>query len=177
MFDLRCWQHSLQPLVLLEQGARLFIVPDGVFDGKNRHRLIRGLYAVAIGLLGLSGRQRLIRQLGGPCSLACQQRQGALVQDLPPCMAQLGVDHFAHQAMREAIAARTASPCSLLAQHPTADGLLQGLDAYLHRQLGHLPQTRGAHWVAQHGRRHHQLARCRREPGQACLDHRAHGGR
>ena len=99
------------------------------------------------------------------------------MQDLPPCMAQLGVDHFAHQAMREAIAARTASPCSLLAQHPTADGLLQGLDAYLHRQLGHLPQTRGAHWVAQHGRRHHQLARCRREPGQACLDHRAHGGR
>ena len=45
--------------------------------------------------------------------------------------------------MREAIAAQLAhswSSCLLLAQEATPHGLLQGLSACLHSQLGHLPQ-------------------------------------
>src|SRR5216683_6576564 len=36
-------QHSLLHL-FMEQGACLFVVPDGVFDGKDGHRLIAGLH-------------------------------------------------------------------------------------------------------------------------------------
>jgi len=90
-------------------------VPDGVFDGKDGYRLIPRFYAVASGGLGLSGCQRVIGQLGGPRSLAVQQGQGTLVQDEPPHLAQLGVDHIVDQVMREAIAARPACPRVLLA--------------------------------------------------------------
>ncbi len=61
VFDLRGREHGLQRLVFLEQGTRLFVVPDGVFDRKDGHRLFSGLHTVAIGLLPLSRRQRMIR--------------------------------------------------------------------------------------------------------------------
>src|SRR6266487_723482 len=84
-FDLRGRKPTLYPLVLLQQGARLFVVPDSVCDGKDGHRLHPGLYAVAIGFLGLSGRQRMIGQLGRQRPLGGKPRQSPLVQDLPPC--------------------------------------------------------------------------------------------
>src|SRR5216683_6030360 len=132
MFDLRSRQHALHPrLALLEQGARLFVAPDGIFDGKDSQRLIPGLYAVASGHPSFSGGQRMIGQRSGWSSFGLQQGQGALVQDLPPCLAQFGVDHVADQLMCKAIAARATGPwssCFLLAQHPTCDGLFQSLD-------------------------------------------------
>ena len=54
VFDLRGLQHNLLRLMLLEQSACLFIVADGVFDGKDGHGFIPGLHAVARGGLGLS---------------------------------------------------------------------------------------------------------------------------
>ena len=151
MFDLRGRKPGLQRLVLLQQGARLFVVPDGVCDGKDLHRFISCLYAIAIGLLSLSGRQCMIGQLGGPRSLARKPRQGAPVQDLPPRRAEFGVDHLADQVMGEVIAAWPACPNFLLAQEATADGLLQSLDAGLRSlspgqdaHLGHLPQVLGS---------------------------------
>jgi hypothetical protein len=41
--------------VLLEQGARLLVVPDGLLDGEDGRRLKSGLYALAIGGFDLSG--------------------------------------------------------------------------------------------------------------------------
>ena len=73
--------------MLLEQGTRLFVVPDGILDGKDSNRFIAGLHIVAIGCLCLSCCQRVIGQLGGSRSLRAQQRQSALVQDLPPRLA------------------------------------------------------------------------------------------
>ena len=73
--------------MLLEQGTRLFVVPDGILDSKDGDRFIAGLHIVAIGGLCLSGRQRVIGQLGGSRSLSAQQRQRALVQDLPTRLA------------------------------------------------------------------------------------------
>ena len=67
----------------LEQGARLFVVPDGLLDGKDRQRLVAGLHTVAIRPLGLSGRERMIGQFGGPCAFSLEQSQGSLVQDEP----------------------------------------------------------------------------------------------
>ena len=133
MVDLRGREHALQPLALLQQGTRLFVVPNSILDGKDGYGLIPGLHAVARGGLGLSGQERMIGQFGGPRSLGLQPRQSALVQDLPPRRAQVGVDHVTDQLMGEAIAARAAhSSCVLLAQEPSADGLLQSLDACLH---------------------------------------------
>ncbi len=65
----------------------------------------------------------------------------------------------------------------LLAQQATADGLLQGLDAGLHLDLGHLPQKPGTGPGQEHGTGHHQLARGLTEPGQARLDDGPHRGR
>ncbi len=96
------------------------------------------------------------------------------MQDLPPCLAQFGIDHFADQLMGEVIATRATCPGLLLAQHPTCDGLLQGLDSCLHPQLSHLPQQLRARLGAQHGTGQHQPARSRRQLRQARLDHRAH---
>src|SRR5713226_10577832 len=53
VFDFRGLQYSLHWLALLEQGACLFVVADGIIDSKDGHRLIPGLHAVAIGVLGL----------------------------------------------------------------------------------------------------------------------------
>jgi len=71
-FDLRGRKLGLYPLWLLQQGARLLVVPDGLLDGKDGQRLIPGLHAGARGGLGLSGQQRVIGQLGGPRSFAVQ---------------------------------------------------------------------------------------------------------
>src|SRR6266849_5211029 len=79
------------------------------------------------GSLRLSGRYQLRGQLGGLHTIELQPRSGPLVQDLPPHLAQLGVDHLSHQFMGEAIAARSVcswSSCCLLAQHPALDGFL-----------------------------------------------------
>ncbi len=46
------------PLIYSLVGSR---VPGGIIDGKDGHRLIPSLLNLAIGLLGLSGRQRMIR--------------------------------------------------------------------------------------------------------------------
>jgi hypothetical protein len=127
-FDLWCRQYGQKPLVLLQRGACLFIVSDGVCDGEDGHRLHPGLHAIAIGCLDLPRSPRMVRQFGSPRSLTLEPCQGALVQDLPPCRAKLGVDYIAHQVMGEAIAAQTAHPCILLAQDPIPDRLLQGLD-------------------------------------------------
>ena len=62
------------------------------------------------------------------------------MQDEPARLAQLGVDHFAHQLVGEAIATRPAYSGLLLTQDVTLDGLLQGLESCLHPQFGHLPQ-------------------------------------
>ena len=175
--DLPGLQHALPRRVLLEQGTPLFIVPDGVVDGKDGHGFIPGLDAVATGLLRLPRRPRMICQLGGPRPLAGQHGQSLLVQDLPPGRAQLGVDHFAHQLMRETIVGRPTEPGFLLPQDATLDGFLQGLNAGLHPELDYLPQAPRARRGGQHGSRHHHLAGGRREPGQAGLDHRAHRGR
>ncbi len=78
--------------------------------------------------------------------------------------------------MREAIAARAAHACFLLAQEPAADGFLQALDAWLHLHFGQLPQQFRGRLVPQHGAGLHQLARDRLEPCQARQDHRAHRG-
>ena len=67
----------------------------------------------------------MIRQLGGPRSLAVQHGKRALVQDLAPRLAQVCVDHVADQVIREAIAALPTDPGLLLAQEATLDGLLQ----------------------------------------------------
>ncbi len=69
------------------------------------------------------------------------------MQDLPARLAQFSVDHFAHQVMGEAIAARPTCPCLLRAQHATADGLLQGLDPWLYPHIGYLPQQLRARLV------------------------------
>ena len=66
--------HGLHQPLFLEQGARLVVVPDGVFDGKDGQRLIPCLHAIAIGCLGLSRGPRVIRQLGGGDSFCLQQR-------------------------------------------------------------------------------------------------------
>ncbi len=116
----------------------------------------------------------MIGQLGSPPSFCLEERQGALVQDLPARLAELGVDHIAHQLMREAIAARAAPPCFSLAQHPAADGLLQGLDTGLHSHISHLPQQLRARLGAQHGTGHHELACWLRQLCQARLDHHPH---
>ena len=91
--------------------------------------------------------------------------------------------------MPETIATRPAHPqssrqssrqparCFPLAQQPTADGFFQGLNACLHLHLGYLPQALRTRLVAQHGTGPHELTRGWREPGQACQDHHAHGGR
>src|SRR5947208_3232854 len=71
----------------------------------------------------------MIRQFGGPGSRTLKHGQGALVQDLPPRLAQVRIDHVADQVMCEAIAARTTCPGLLLTQEATPDGLLQGLHA------------------------------------------------
>ncbi len=84
VFDLPGFQHGLYPLLLLQQGACLFVVPDGVCDRKDGQRLIPGLYTVARGALILASQERVVGQRGGRCSLGPQPRQGALVQDLPP---------------------------------------------------------------------------------------------
>ena len=64
--DLQCRQHALHRLGLLEQGARLVVVPDGVCDSKDGHRLIPGLHAIARGGLGLPRGPGMIGQgLGG----------------------------------------------------------------------------------------------------------------
>src|SRR3989442_13825583 len=107
-FDLRGRKPALSPVVRLEQSARLFVVPDGVCDGEDGRSLHPGLYTVAISGLGLSRSPRMVRQFGGGCSLCLQAHQSALVQDLPPRCAKLGVDHFAHQVMGEAIVAQVA---------------------------------------------------------------------
>src|SRR5260370_42657549 len=119
----------------------------GVYGGEDGHRLPPGLHTEAIGSLDLSGEERMICQFGGPGSLALKHGQGALVQDLPPRLAQVRIDHVADQVMREAIAARTTSLCLVLAQDATLDGLLQSLQACVcslssgqAAQLGHLPE-------------------------------------
>src|SRR5437660_666969 len=96
------------------------------------------------------------------------------MQDLPPRRAQLSVDYISDQVMGEAIAARTAYTCFLLAQESTTDGLLQALDACLHPHFGKLPQQLRGRLVPQHGTGLHQLACGRLEPCQARQDHRAH---
>src|SRR5437764_9163467 len=96
------------------------------------------------------------------------------MQDLPPRRAQLSVDYISDHVMGEAIAARTAYTCFLLAQEPTTDGPLQALDACLHPHFGQLPQQLRGCLVPQHGTGLHQLARGRLEPCQARQDHRAH---
>ena len=63
--------------------------------------------------------------------------------------------------MREAIAARTAQTRFFLAQDPTADGLLQAIDAWLHLHFGQLPQQFRRRLVPQHSTRLHHLARGR----------------
>ncbi len=80
VFDLRFRQHALHPrLVLLEQGARLCVAPDGIFNGKDSQRLIPGLHTVASGHLSLTGGQRMIGQRTGRSAFGLQQGQGALV--------------------------------------------------------------------------------------------------
>ena len=68
----------------------------------------------------------MIGQLGGRHFLGVQRCQGALVQDLPTRLAEIGVDYISDQVMGEAIAAQPACPCVLLAQEPASDSLLQG---------------------------------------------------
>src|SRR5207253_2339674 len=92
-FDLWCPEYRLEPWVLLQPGARLFVMPDGVFDGEDGHRLHPGLHTVAIGLPCLPRSSRMVGQFGGLRSFSLEPCQGALVQDLPSCRAQLGVDH------------------------------------------------------------------------------------
>jgi len=53
-FDLRGRKRGLEPFVFLEQGARLFVVPNGLLDGEDRRRLHSSLHAVAVGSLDLS---------------------------------------------------------------------------------------------------------------------------
>src|SRR5207237_217572 len=52
MFHLRA-RHALLP-GRLQQGARLFVVPDGLVDGQDGPRLIPGLPTVPRGALGLA---------------------------------------------------------------------------------------------------------------------------
>ncbi len=72
---------------------RLFIVPDGVVNGKDGQRLVPGLHAIAIGDLGLSRGHRMIGEFGCRCSFLQQLCQGTLMQDVPPRRTQLSVDH------------------------------------------------------------------------------------
>jgi hypothetical protein len=53
-FDLRGRQLVLQSLVLLEPGARLFVVLDGLLDGEDRRSLHSSLHAVAVSSFDLS---------------------------------------------------------------------------------------------------------------------------
>src|SRR2546425_12690278 len=107
-----------------------------------------------------------------------------LVQELAPRLAQVRIDHVADQVMCEAIAARTTSPCPLLAQDATPDGLLQGLHACVRSlsggqaaQFSHLPEMLGGRLSSKHSTDHYQLARGLCELGQARLDQRPHRGR
>src|SRR5437868_4324892 len=123
--------------------------------------LIPCLRALMSGRGGLSGRQRMIGQLGSRRAFGLEQRQGALVQDEPARRTQVSVDHVAHQVMHEAIAGRPTCPGFLFPQEATLDGLLQGFHACLPSQHGDLPQAVGARRGAQHGTGPHQLARWR----------------
>ncbi|HEX6551150.1 MAG TPA: hypothetical protein VF026_00185, partial [Ktedonobacteraceae bacterium] len=78
----------------------------------------------------------MLGQLGYRYSLALPQRQGALLQDVPPRRAQLTVDYLPDQLLRALVAARLVFPPFLLAQHPAPQRLLQGLHARPHPQLG-----------------------------------------
>ncbi len=79
VFDLRGGKRGLQRLVLLQQGTRSLVVPDGVCDRKDGQRLIPGLYAVASGCPGLSGGQCMIGERSGRSSFGRKPRQGALM--------------------------------------------------------------------------------------------------
>src|SRR5437588_10984398 len=108
----------------------------------------------------------MIRQFGGPGSRTLKHGQGALVQDLPPRLAQFGVDHVADQVMREAIAALPTNPGLLLTQHTTLDGLLQDLDSCVCSlssvqavHLGYLPQMLGGRLRPQYSAAHDKPTR------------------
>ncbi len=126
----------------------------------ERHKWLsqEAILAIPLGGFDRSRRPRMVRQFGGPRSLALEPRQDALVQDLPPCRAEFGVDHLAQQLMGEALAAQAAHPRLLLAQDPPLDRLLQGLDPGLHFHLGQLPQQLCARRSSQHGTDLHQVA-------------------
>ena len=82
--------------------------------------------------------------------------------------------------MGEAIAAQVSFSWFsgfLLAQDATGDGLLQGLDACLHLDLGHLPQQPGTGPSQEHRTGHHQLARGLAELRETRLDDGPNRGR
>src|SRR5260370_8133435 len=113
-FDRRGRKHALERLVLLAQGTSLLVVPDGVFGGKDGHRLHPSLHTVAIGLLGLPRSPGMVRQFGGPRSFGVQQLKSALVQDLPSRLAQFGVDYVTDQLIPKPIPPPPPTPAFLL---------------------------------------------------------------